>query len=56
MFHKMFKDGNVLNPETGMKLRKKLLEPGSSRDGLDLMKDLLEEEPDDHYFLIDQGI
>jgi Zn-dependent oligopeptidase len=56
MFYKVFKDGNVLNPEAGMKLRKKLFEPGSSKDGLDLMKDLLGEEPDDSYFLIDQGL
>jgi len=36
MFHRMFKNGNVLNPEVGMRYRKLLLEPGASKDGIEL--------------------
>jgi len=33
MFYKMFKEGNLLNPDVGMRYRTKLLEPGSTKDG-----------------------
>ncbi len=34
MFYKMFKEGKVLDPETGMRYRTKLLQPGSTKDGV----------------------
>lgn len=34
MFYKMFKDGKVLDPATGMRYRKCILEPGSTKDGV----------------------
>ena len=49
MFNKMFKD-NVLSTEMGMRYRKKILEPGSTKDGIDLLKDFLGESPSDKYF------
>ena len=56
MFYTVFKDGHVLDPEAGQRYRKKLLEPGSTRDGLELLEDFLGEEPDDSYFLIEYGL
>ena len=49
MFNKMFKD-NVLSTKMGMRYRKKILEPGSTKDGIDLLKDFLGESPSDKYF------
>ena len=56
MFHRMFKNGNVLNPEVGMRYRKLLLEPGASKDGIELLQDFLGEDIDDSYFLIENGL
>lgn len=56
MFYKWFKHGHVLDPHAGMRYRKKLLEPGSTQDSLDLLRDFLGEEPDDTYFLIDKRL
>jgi Zn-dependent oligopeptidase len=56
MFYKVFKNGKVLDPEAGMRYRNKLLRPGSTKDGLELLKDFLGEEPDDKYFLINYGV
>ena len=56
MFYLWFKDGHTLDPKVGMRYRKKLLEPASTNDGIELLKDFLDEEPDDIYFLIDKGL
>ena len=55
MFHSVFK-GDCMSREKGMRYRTKLLEPGSTKDGVELIRDFLGEEPDDKYFLIDQGL
>jgi Zn-dependent oligopeptidase len=55
MFHAVF-EKDPLSRELGMRYRKKLLEPGSTKDGLELLKDFLGGEPDDKYFLKDQGL
>lgn len=55
MFYLWFVD-NTLNPEIGMRYRKKLLEPGSTKDGIELLRDFLGEDPDDKYFLMDSGL
>ncbi len=55
MFHVVFKE-NPLSKELGFRYRKKLLEPGSTKDGLELLKDFLGSDPDDKYFLLDQGL
>jgi Zn-dependent oligopeptidase len=54
MFQKMFNDGSVLDSEKGINYRKKILEPGATKDALDLLKDYLNEEPNDDYFLKDK--
>jgi len=56
IFYKHFENGNALTPEKGMEYRKKILAPGSTKDALDLLRDLLGEDPDDTYFLIDKGL
>lgn len=57
MFYVWFKkEGNVLNPEIGMRYRRKLLEPGSTKDGIELLEDFLGEKPNDIYYFIDQGL
>lgn len=50
MFGKIFKN-NVLNPDAGMQYRKRLLEPGSSRDAMELLVDFLGEQPSEKYFI-----
>ena len=39
-----------------MRYRKLLLEPGSTKDGIELLRNFLGTEPDDKYFLLDQGL
>jgi Zn-dependent oligopeptidase len=56
MFYKWFKDGKTLDPESGMRYRKLLLEPGSTKDGIDLITDFLGGPPEDKYFLMDNGL
>ena len=56
MFHKMFKNGHVLDHEMGMRYRTKLLEPGSSKDALELLEDFLGENTNDDYFLEEVGL
>lgn len=56
MFYRMFKNGHILDAGVGMLYRKKLLEPGSTRDALDLLEDFLGEKPDDTYFLVEKGL
>lgn len=55
MFYKMFKD-DPLSLKNGMRYRKYILEPGTTKDGYTLLTDFLGEDPDDSYFLLDQGL
>jgi len=55
MFLKKFK-GDILNEQVGLEYRKIICEQGATKDGVDLLKEFLGEEPDDNYFLIDKGI
>ncbi len=55
MFYKMFKE-NPLDPVMGKRYREKLLAPGSTRDGIDMLTDFLGEAPNDSYFLMDKGL
>lgn len=52
MFCKHFKGDNILSKEAGLRYRKLLLERGATKDGLELLRDFLGEEPDDSYFII----
>jgi len=56
LFYKKFKYGHVLDQNIGLEYRKKLLEPGSTIDGYDLLINFLGEEPQNIYFLIEKGI
>jgi Zn-dependent oligopeptidase len=40
----------------GRRYRDKLLAPGSTSDGINLLRDFLGSEPDDSYFLLDKGL
>ena len=55
MFYKKFK-GNTMNADIGYEYRKKILEPGSTKDSIKLLKDFLQSKPDDKYFLTEKGI
>lgn len=56
MFYKMFKNGNLLSPEVGMKYRDIILSPGSTKDTLLLIEEFLGEKTDDKYFLVSKGL
>lgn len=56
MFFKMFGEDNVLEEENGMRYRKRMLEPGSSKDSMDMLVDFLDGEPDSDYFLVEKGL
>ena len=55
MFTRFQKEG-LLNPQTGMDYRKWILEKGSSRQELDLLKGFLGREPNNEAFLKDIGL
>lgn len=55
MFYTKFK-GHVTNPIVGMEYRQKILEPGSTKDAIDLLKDFLGREPNNKAFLFDKGL
>ena len=51
-----FEEAGPLNPEVGMEYRKKILEPGASRDPMELVKDFLGREPTNDALLRDLGV
>lgn len=51
-----FEKSGVSNPQTGIKFRKKILEPGGSVDAFELVKSFLEREPDNAAFLKELGV
>jgi Zn-dependent oligopeptidase len=55
MFFQKFK-GHELDPIVGMEYRTKILQPGSSKDGMDLLIDFLGTEPNSDDFLRDNGL
>jgi thimet oligopeptidase len=56
MFYKMFKYGSVLDQTAGMRYRKKLLEPGATKEALQLLEDFLGEKPNPAFFLQEKGL
>ena len=51
-----FADEGVLSPEVGMEYRRKVLEPGGTKDAYDLLRDFLGREPRSDAFLRKLGI
>ena len=55
MFSRFAEEG-VLSPEVGMAYRRKVLEPGGTRDAIDLLRDFLGREPRSDAFLRKLGL
>jgi len=54
MFYAVFSDENdILNKEKGMLYRKKILEPGSTKDTMSILEDFLGGKPNESYFAND---
>jgi Zn-dependent oligopeptidase len=51
-----FEAEGVTNPSLGGSYRDKVLAPGGSRDGLDMLRDFLGREPNQEAFLRNLGI
>jgi len=57
MFQTRFKTGNkLLDPQSGMEYRKKILAKGSSRDAMDSLIEFLGRKPNSDAFLVSKGI
>ncbi|KAF8778100.1 thimet oligopeptidase-like [Argiope bruennichi] len=56
MFYTRFKDGKVLDPETGKDYRNKILKPGGSKDAIDMLVDFLGRHPTQDAFLKSKGL
>ncbi|KII61322.1 Thimet oligopeptidase [Thelohanellus kitauei] len=56
MFKSRFKQEGIFNPETGMSYRMKILYPGSTKDGSELLRDFLGRDPIMEPFLESAGI
>ncbi|XP_064477404.1 thimet oligopeptidase-like isoform X2 [Ornithodoros turicata] len=56
LFSARFKREGVFNKETGMEYRKKILEPGGSKDATDILRDFLGRDPNNEAFLISKGL
>lgn len=56
LFDTRFKKEGILNPKTGMDYRKQILEPGSTKDAEELLRNFLGREPRMDAFLVSKGL
>ena len=56
MYYMKFKNGKELDTEVGKEYRNKILAKGASVDSIELLKDFLQDEPDEKYFMMDKGL
>lgn len=51
-----FKNEGVLSPKVGLEYRKKILEPGATKPGMEMLKTFLGREPNEKAFMVELGI
>lgn len=56
MFETRFLAEGLMNPKVGMDYRRKILQPGGTKDAYDLLRDFLGREPNDMAFLKAKGL
>lgn len=56
MFHSMFKAASVMSATIGDAYRRRVLQPGGSKDGMDMLVDFLGRQPDSQAFLRSLGL
>lgn len=56
LFEARFKKEGILNADTGMDYRKHILEPGSTKDADELLRNFLGREPQMDAFLVSKGL
>lgn len=56
LFEARFKKEGILNPDTGMDYRRQILEPGSTKDADELLRNFLGREPRMDAFLVSKGL